>query len=104
MNFTRITVHPNQMGGAPCIRGLRAPVTTIVGKLADGMSRREIVAAYPDLTIDDIDHRGAMPRRPSANGPCRSSRRGMFSRERLNATGSHAKNFDSHHASVGIHV
>lgn len=55
MNFTRITVDPNQMGGAPCIRGLRVPVTTIVGMVADGMSRRDIVAAYPDLTIEDID-------------------------------------------------
>ncbi len=55
MNFTRITVDPNQMGGTPCIRGLRVPVTTIVGMVADGMSRRDIVAAYPDLTIEDID-------------------------------------------------
>jgi uncharacterized protein (DUF433 family) len=55
VNFTRITVDPNQMGGTPCIRGLRVPVTTIVGMVADGMSRRDIVAAYPDLTIEDID-------------------------------------------------
>ena len=55
MNFTRITVDPDQMGGAPCIRGLRVPVTTVVGMVADGMSRRDIVAAYPDLTIEDID-------------------------------------------------
>ena len=55
MNFTRITVDPNQMGGAPCIRGLRVPVTTIVGMVADSMSRRDIAAAYPDLTIEDID-------------------------------------------------
>ncbi len=55
MNFTRITVDPNQMGGVPCIRGIRLPVTTIVGMVADGMSRRDIVAAYPDLAIEDID-------------------------------------------------
>jgi uncharacterized protein (DUF433 family) len=30
-SFTRITVDPNQMGGLPCIRGLRIPVATIVG-------------------------------------------------------------------------
>ena len=29
--FTRITVDPNQMGGLPCIRGLRIPVATVVG-------------------------------------------------------------------------
>ncbi|HET8658391.1 MAG TPA: DUF433 domain-containing protein [Micromonosporaceae bacterium] len=30
MTFERITVHPGQMGGAPCIRGLRIPVATVV--------------------------------------------------------------------------
>lgn len=52
--FQRITVNPNQMGGAPCIRGLRIPVATVVGMVADGMSRDEILAAYPDLEQDDI--------------------------------------------------
>ena len=54
MKFTRVTVNPNQMGGVPCIRGLRIPVATIVGSVADGMSEAEILAAYPDLTADDI--------------------------------------------------
>ena len=49
MKFTRITIDPAQMGGAPCIRGLRIPVATIVGMLADGMTREEILQAYPDL-------------------------------------------------------
>ncbi len=35
MNFTRITVDPNQMGGAPCIRGLRVPVTTMAMAMAE---------------------------------------------------------------------
>ena len=35
MKFTRVTVNPNQMGGVPCIRGLRIPVATIVGSVAD---------------------------------------------------------------------
>jgi len=39
MEFTRITVNPEQMGGIPCIRGLRIPVATIVGMIADGMNR-----------------------------------------------------------------
>lgn len=30
MKFTRITIDPNQMGGTPCIRGLRIPATTIL--------------------------------------------------------------------------
>ena len=54
MKFTRITVKPDQMGGAPCIRGLRIPVASIVGMVADGMQEGEILAAYPDLEREDI--------------------------------------------------
>lgn len=42
------------MDGVPCIRGLRIPVATVVGMIADGMSKEEIVVAYPDLEADDI--------------------------------------------------
>jgi uncharacterized protein (DUF433 family) len=54
MKFTRITVDPKQMGGVPCIRGLRIPVATVIGMIADGMVEEEIVAAYPDLEREDI--------------------------------------------------
>ena len=54
MSFTRITVSPDQMGGVPCIRGLRIPVATVVGMVADGMTETEILAAYPDLEPDDV--------------------------------------------------
>lgn len=54
MSFTRITVQPDQMGGAPCVRGLRIPVATVVGMVADGMSESEIIAAYPDLEAEDV--------------------------------------------------
>ena len=54
MKFTRITVSPNQMGGVPCIRGLRIPVATVVGMIADGMAETDILAAYPDLEQADI--------------------------------------------------
>ena len=54
MGFLRITVNPNQMGGVPCIRGLRIPVATIVGMVADGISNQEIIKAYPDLVNEDI--------------------------------------------------
>ncbi|MBN1672516.1 MAG: DUF433 domain-containing protein [Kiritimatiellae bacterium] len=54
MTFKRITVDPNQMGGVPCIRTLRIPVATVVGMVADGMSVKEILAAYPDLRTPDI--------------------------------------------------
>jgi uncharacterized protein (DUF433 family) len=52
--FTRITVDPFQMGGVPCIRGLRIPVATVVGMVADGMKADDILAAYPDLEAADI--------------------------------------------------
>jgi uncharacterized protein (DUF433 family) len=52
--FQRITVAPNQMGGVPCIRGMRIPVATIVAMVADGMSWDEILRAYPDLEPEDI--------------------------------------------------
>lgn len=54
MKFTRVTVNPHQMGGVPCIRGLRIPVATVVGLVAEGMSEAEILEAYPDLTAEDI--------------------------------------------------
>jgi uncharacterized protein (DUF433 family) len=54
MKYTRITVNPNQMGGVPCLRGLRIPVAAVVDMVADGMSFDEILKAYPDLQREDI--------------------------------------------------
>jgi len=54
MEYTRITVNPNQMGGVPCIRGLRIPVATVVGMVADNMTEEQILKAFPDLRADDI--------------------------------------------------
>jgi len=54
MKFTRITVDPQQMNGAPCIRGLRIPVATVVGMVADGMAHAGILRAFPDLEREDI--------------------------------------------------
>jgi len=54
MKYTRITVDPKQMGGIPCIRGLRIPVATVVEMIADGMSEGEILQAFPDLEHEDI--------------------------------------------------
>ena len=54
MRLERITVDPAQMGGVPCIRGLRIPVTTVVGLVAQGMTENRIVEEYPDLEIEDV--------------------------------------------------
>lgn len=51
----RITINPDQMGGLPCIRGLRIPVSTVLGQLAAGRTREEILADFPDLEPEDID-------------------------------------------------
>jgi uncharacterized protein (DUF433 family) len=51
----RITFDPAVMGGRPCIRGLRVTVGTIVGLLASGHSREEILKLYPYLEPEDID-------------------------------------------------
>jgi uncharacterized protein (DUF433 family) len=54
MKFTRITIERDKMCGAPCIRGLRFPVATIIGMVAEGMSPEEILKYHPDLEKDDI--------------------------------------------------
>ena len=54
MRFERITADPAQMGGVPCIRALRIPVTTVVGLVAQGMTETRIVEEYPDLEVEDI--------------------------------------------------
>lgn len=54
MKFTRITVDSRQMGGVPCIRGLRIPVATVIGLVAEGMTEAQILKAYPDLEPADI--------------------------------------------------
>jgi hypothetical protein len=47
MRFERITVDPDRMGGLPCIRGLRIPVATIVGMVAEGLTVEQILATTP---------------------------------------------------------
>jgi uncharacterized protein (DUF433 family) len=52
--FERITVDPNVMGGKPCIRGLRFPVSRLLGLLAAGEDAQSILAQYPYLEPEDI--------------------------------------------------
>lgn len=54
MTFERITINPDVMGGLPCIRGMRMPVATVVGMVADGMPVAEILDDFPDLEAEDI--------------------------------------------------
>jgi uncharacterized protein (DUF433 family) len=50
----RITVNPDQMGGVPCIRGLRIPVATVVAMVAAGATVEEIIESLPDLEPEDV--------------------------------------------------
>ena len=58
MRYPRITANADQMGGVPCIRGLRIPVATVVGMVSSGMSTEEILQAYPDLGVEDVGVKG----------------------------------------------
>jgi len=51
----RITVNPRQMGGRPCIRGIRITVANILRQLAAGYSHERILQAYPELEPADIE-------------------------------------------------
>jgi uncharacterized protein (DUF433 family) len=52
--FDRITFDPQIMGGRACIRGMRIPVSVVVGQIAHGATFDEILADYPDLESEDI--------------------------------------------------
>lgn len=54
MKFSRITVDPLQMGGVPCVRALRIPVSTVLKLYAQGCQDRQLLDLYPDLSIEDL--------------------------------------------------
>ncbi|MEN6405123.1 MAG: DUF433 domain-containing protein [Thermoguttaceae bacterium] len=53
--FERITFDPQIMGGRACIRGMRIPVSVIVGQIAHGATVEEILEGYPELEPADIE-------------------------------------------------
>jgi uncharacterized protein (DUF433 family) len=50
----RVSVDPNVCFGRPCIKGTRVWVSLIVDNLAEGVAEAEILAAYPQLRLEDI--------------------------------------------------
>ncbi len=54
MAFERISIDHQIMGGLPCIRGTRIPVTTVVAMVAENMASDEIIAEFPQLQPEDI--------------------------------------------------
>ncbi len=55
MKFERITVDPNVCTGKPCIRGLRFPVSRLLGLMASGETKEAILNAYPYIEAQDIE-------------------------------------------------
>jgi uncharacterized protein (DUF433 family) len=52
--MARISVDPAVHHGEPCIKGTRIPVSLIVGSIADGDRPEDLLAAYPSLTLEDL--------------------------------------------------
>lgn len=50
----RIVVDPGVLVGNPAIKGTRIPVSLILNLLAHGYTVERILAAYPDLTEEDV--------------------------------------------------
>jgi uncharacterized protein (DUF433 family) len=50
----RIVIDPAIHHGDPCIKGTRVPVSVIASSIADGDTPEQLIAAYPQLTVDDI--------------------------------------------------
>jgi uncharacterized protein (DUF433 family) len=46
--------NPNKRFGKPCVRETRITVYDVLGWLAEGMTYSEIIADFPELTMDDI--------------------------------------------------
>ena len=78
MDYSKIiTIEPGRRSGKPCIRGLRMTVTEVLEYLAGGMTPEEIVADFPNLTLEDIraclafaaDRERKLMTRPSSRSP-----------------------------------
>lgn len=50
-----VGIEPGKRGGRPVIRGMRITVGDVLGWLASGMSRMEIIEDFPELTEADIN-------------------------------------------------
>ena len=78
MDYSKIiTIEPGKRSGKPCIRGLRMTVIDVLEYLAGGMTPEEIVADFPNLTLEDIraclafaaDRERKLMTRPSSRSP-----------------------------------
>ena len=51
----RIICNPEILGGKPVVEETRLSVDHILGLLSHGMSHADIVEAYPELTLEDVN-------------------------------------------------
>jgi uncharacterized protein (DUF433 family) len=50
----RIVIDPDILVGKPVVKGTRLAVEFIVGLLADGWTRQQVLDNYPGVTVEDI--------------------------------------------------
>jgi len=55
MKLDRITIDPAVCTGKPCIRGLRFPISRLLGLLASGETKETSLRAYSYLEPEDVD-------------------------------------------------
>ncbi len=51
----RVECRADRLGGKPCVRGTRISVEFILELIASGGTGETIVAAYPPLTLEDVE-------------------------------------------------
>ena len=52
--LSRVSVDPKVCGGKPCIRGTRIYIAIILDGLAEGLTPKQLIDHYPQLSLDDI--------------------------------------------------
>jgi uncharacterized protein (DUF433 family) len=52
--LNRITIDPNICLGQPTLRGMRITVSVVLKMLAGGKSVEDVLRAYPELEIEDV--------------------------------------------------
>jgi uncharacterized protein (DUF433 family) len=50
----RIEAKPAVMMGKPCVKGTRIPVYLLLEKMAAGEAFEQLLAAYPQLAMEDL--------------------------------------------------
>jgi uncharacterized protein (DUF433 family) len=57
----RISIHPEVMGGKPCIKGTRIPVDLVLRYLGNGQSVEDILEAFPGSRPRMCGRRSRLP-------------------------------------------